>query len=181
MTAWFETSPRSFAFEEPRSAVEQQVNLVSENLGATDCQSGRAGTWRDLPSRTMASFQRANTSYQPIAKRPRPDLQGVSLDQGLAVGQVINGKLWILRPPERHGPFRPPGERSGPRPGQPMGRRSPPSPSQRQQAAGAVGSLRTRRCPACSHRGTGRSPGEWDNAPRARWRFAAHPARLRPP
>src|ERR1700733_12068736 len=106
-------SQRSFAFEDPRGAVEQQVDLVPEDLvqrivGEAAPILGVAALEDDgqLPSGEHV----VPTDGRNVAARS----QGVSLNQGLAGGEVINGKLRILRPPERHGSFRPRVKDQGP-------------------------------------------------------------------
>src|SRR5580704_4916432 len=106
-------SPRSFAFEDPRRAVEQQVDLVPEDLvqrvvGETAPILGVAALEDDgqLPS--------GEHVVPPDCRDVAARSQGVSLNQGLAVGKVINGKLRILRPPERHGSLRARVEDEGP-------------------------------------------------------------------
>src|SRR3984957_11706568 len=104
---------RSLAFEDPRCAVEQQVDLVPEDLvqrivGEPAPILGVAALEDDgqLPSGEHV----VPTDCRNVAARS----QGVSLNQGVAVGEVINGKLRIFRSPERHGSFRPRVEDEGP-------------------------------------------------------------------
>src|SRR5450755_830111 len=106
-------SQRSFAFEDPRRAVEQQVDLVPEDLvqrvvGEAAPILGIAALKDDgqLPS--------GEHVVPPDCRNFAARSQGVSLNQRLAAGEVINGKLRIFRPPERHGSFRPRVEDEGP-------------------------------------------------------------------
>src|SRR5450755_575588 len=106
-------SQHSFAFEDPRGAVEQQIDLVPEDLvqrivGEAAPILGVAALEDDgqLPS--------GEHVVPPDCRNFAARSQGVSFNQGLAAGEGINGKLRIFPPPARHGSLGPRVEDEGP-------------------------------------------------------------------